>query len=94
MSLNASVQFFEAQFQCQAQGEERVLNPFEQAALPHLQGQVLDFGCFATVVARKPGAAGVWSTRAGPMPTRAAVPRPDRGLREPMAPMAAVPQSG
>jgi tellurite methyltransferase len=47
MSLNASVQFFEVQFQCQAQGAERVLNPFEQAALPHLQGQVLDFGCLA-----------------------------------------------
>ena len=45
MNLNASVQFFEAQFQRQAQGEERVLNRFEQAALPHLQGQVLDFGC-------------------------------------------------
>lgn len=238
MNLNASVQFFEAQFQRQAQGEERVLNRFEQAALPHLQGQVLDFGCgmgalavalaergcsvlaldasptaiaqlqalarerglaiqaweadlrcyeiqrefdaaacicllmffdresalrqlaalqrqlragglaaihvliegttyndmfdpachclltsgelaaqfagwpllhhqvqdfaapggrikrFATAVARKPGAAGVWSTRAAPMPTRAAVPRRGRGLREPMAPMAAVPQNG
>lgn len=45
MSLNASVQFFEAQFQRQAQGDALVLNPFEQAALPHLQGQVLDFGC-------------------------------------------------
>lgn len=45
MSLNASVQFFEAQFQRQALGDELALNPFEQAALPHLQGQVLDFGC-------------------------------------------------
>ena len=45
MSLNASVQFFEAHFQRQALGDELVLNPFEQAALPHLQGQVLDFGC-------------------------------------------------
>lgn len=45
MSLNASVQFFEAQFRRQAQGDELVLNPFEQAALPYLQGQVLDFGC-------------------------------------------------
>jgi tellurite methyltransferase len=42
---NPSVRFFDAQFRRQAANEHRALNPFEQRALPHLHGQVLDWGC-------------------------------------------------
>lgn len=45
MNPSHSVQFFDAQFQRQARGEDFALNPFEQAALPYLRGRVLDFGC-------------------------------------------------
>jgi tellurite methyltransferase len=45
MSNNRSVDFFDRQFERQIQQAEAALNPFEQAALPHLRGRVLDFGC-------------------------------------------------
>jgi tellurite methyltransferase len=45
MSSNRSVEFFDRQFERQIQQNEAALNPFEQAALPHLRGRVLDFGC-------------------------------------------------
>ncbi len=40
-----SVHFFETQFQRQVCGGEFALNPFEQLALPFLQGDTLDLGC-------------------------------------------------
>ena len=40
-----SVGFFEAQFQRQLRERDFRLNPFELAALPHLRGRVLDYGC-------------------------------------------------
>ncbi len=45
MSNNRSVEFFDQQFQRQIHQTDLALNPFEQAALPHLRGHVLDFGC-------------------------------------------------
>ena len=45
MSSNRSVDFFDRQFERQIHQAEAALNPFEQAALPHLRGRVLDFGC-------------------------------------------------
>jgi len=45
MDSNASIRFFDAQFQRQAGESDSGLNPFEQQALPHLRGQVLDYGC-------------------------------------------------
>lgn len=45
MSPDSSVAFFERQFRKQAQDGDFQLNPFELAALPHLHGRVLDFGC-------------------------------------------------
>lgn len=45
MTTNASVTFFDRQFQKQAENHEFQLNPFELATLPHLSGRVLDFGC-------------------------------------------------
>jgi tellurite methyltransferase len=42
---SASVDFFEAQFRGQSTAGEAALNPFEQRALPHLHGRVLDWGC-------------------------------------------------
>lgn len=45
MEIASSVQFFDAQFQQQVHAGEFALNPFELAALPHLHGRVLDFGC-------------------------------------------------
>lgn len=45
MPLNHSVQFFDEQFKCQLTAGDLVLNPFEEMALPHLSGRVLDFGC-------------------------------------------------
>src|SRR5512143_620709 len=45
MAANRSVDFFEAQFRRQVVAGEFTLNPFEQAALPHLAGRVLDLGC-------------------------------------------------
>lgn len=40
-----SVRFFDDQFRRQAVEGDRALNPFEQRALPHLRGRVLDWGC-------------------------------------------------
>ncbi len=40
-----SIQFFETQFRNQVASNELALNPFEKAALPHLNGRLLDFGC-------------------------------------------------
>jgi tellurite methyltransferase len=57
MSTNASVRFFDEQFQRQVAAGDFQLNPFETAALPQLRGKVLDFGCglgnLAVAAARK-----------------------------------------
>ncbi len=45
MVSDASIRFFETQFQRQVEAHDLRLNPFEQAALPHLRGRVLDYGC-------------------------------------------------
>ncbi|WP_088284786.1 methyltransferase domain-containing protein [Ideonella sp. A 288] len=45
MVSDASIRFFDAQFQRQVGEADLCLNPFEQAALPHLRGRVLDHGC-------------------------------------------------
>jgi len=42
---NRSIEFFDAQFQRQAEQREYALNPFERRALPLLRGDVLDLGC-------------------------------------------------
>jgi tellurite methyltransferase len=42
---NPSIAFFDRQFRRQVDAGETELNPFERAALPHLQGRVLDLGC-------------------------------------------------
>lgn len=45
MADSGSVRFFDAQFRRQAAAGEFALNPFEQRALPYLEGDVLDLGC-------------------------------------------------
>lgn len=45
MNVGGSVKFFDTQFQRQVRDRDFRLNPFELAALPHLQGRVLDYGC-------------------------------------------------
>ncbi|MDP2032547.1 MAG: class I SAM-dependent methyltransferase [Polaromonas sp.] len=45
MSQNASIRFFDEHFQHQIAGQAHTLNPFEVAALPHIRGKVLDYGC-------------------------------------------------
>lgn len=45
MSVSDSVKFFDTQFQRQVRDRDFQLNPFELAALPHLRGRVLDYGC-------------------------------------------------
>jgi len=45
MTARSSVDFFDAQFQQQVRDGDYRLNPFEEAALPHLHGRVLDYGC-------------------------------------------------
>ena len=45
MQANRSIDFFDTQFQRQVAAREFALNPFEQLALPHLRGRVLDLGC-------------------------------------------------
>ena len=40
-----SIAFFDAQFQRQVREHDFRLNPFEQAAIPYLEGRVLDYGC-------------------------------------------------
>lgn len=42
---DASIRFFDTQFRRQIRQAELALNPFEQRALPWLQGRVLDYGC-------------------------------------------------
>ncbi|MDA8257609.1 MAG: class I SAM-dependent methyltransferase [Betaproteobacteria bacterium] len=42
---NRSIAFFERQFRQQIGERNFKLNPFELEVLPHLRGQVLDFGC-------------------------------------------------
>ncbi len=44
-ATNHSVDFFDRQFRQQIGGRDFKLNSFEQGALPHLKGRVLDFGC-------------------------------------------------
>lgn len=43
--MSKSIEFFETQFRRQVTNSDLKLNPFETAVLPHLHGQVLDFGC-------------------------------------------------
>lgn len=43
--MKKSVAFFDAQFRHQPADTALRLNPFEEQALPFLQGDVLDFGC-------------------------------------------------
>lgn len=43
--VSQSVDFFETQFRRQAAAGDFALNPFEQRALEHLSGTVLDLGC-------------------------------------------------
>jgi tellurite methyltransferase len=45
MTMNRSVQFFDAQFLRQVREADYSLNPFEELALPFLRGRVLDLGC-------------------------------------------------
>ncbi len=45
MNPDPSVAFFDAQFQRQVRERDFRLNPFEQAAIPYLEGRVLDYGC-------------------------------------------------
>jgi tellurite methyltransferase len=45
MGPDASIRFFETQFQRQVGAHDLRLNPFEQRALPYLRGRVLDYGC-------------------------------------------------
>ncbi|HEY8048191.1 MAG TPA: class I SAM-dependent methyltransferase [Ramlibacter sp.] len=45
MPTDASIRFFDAQFRRQVVEHDYRLNPFEAAALPHLRGRVLDYGC-------------------------------------------------
>lgn len=42
---NRSIEFFDHQFQQQVREGQFALNPFEELALPHLRGRVLDLGC-------------------------------------------------
>jgi tellurite methyltransferase len=45
MPSEASIRFFESQFQRQVREHDLHLNPFEQVALPWLRGDLLDYGC-------------------------------------------------
>jgi SAM-dependent methyltransferase len=45
MASDTSIRFFDTQFRHQVQAADLRLNPFEQRALPHLRGRVLDYGC-------------------------------------------------
>lgn len=45
MRSDHSIHFFDAHFAGQIDRQDYRLNPFEQAALPHLKGRVLDVGC-------------------------------------------------
>ncbi|MGH9446010.1 MAG: SAM-dependent methyltransferase [Terriglobia bacterium] len=43
--MNRSIEFFDRQFARQIAQHDSALNPFEQAVLPFLSGDVLDLGC-------------------------------------------------
>ena len=43
--MNKAIEFFDGQFRCQAAAGDYALNPFEQAVLPFLFGDMLDLGC-------------------------------------------------
>lgn len=45
MTANHSISFFDSQFQKQLHEQNLALNPFEQAALKYLSGDILDLGC-------------------------------------------------
>ncbi len=45
VSGDRSIDFFDRQFARQVHQSDLGLNPFEQSALPHLRGKVLDYGC-------------------------------------------------
>ncbi|HUX26321.1 MAG TPA: class I SAM-dependent methyltransferase [Burkholderiales bacterium] len=45
MTTPDPVDFFERQFRRQIAEADFALNPFEQLALPHVAGSVLDLGC-------------------------------------------------
>lgn len=45
MEGNRSIRFFDEQFRRQVAASDYALNPFEAAALPYLNGAVLDYGC-------------------------------------------------
>lgn len=45
MPANRSIEFFDTQYRRQIATQDLALNPFEQRALPHLHGRVLDLGC-------------------------------------------------
>ena len=45
MATDASIRFFDTQFQRQVREAQLQLNPFEQQVLPFLRGDVLDYGC-------------------------------------------------
>jgi tellurite methyltransferase len=45
MVSDASIRFFDAQFRRQVDESDLKLNPFEERALPYLQGTLLDYGC-------------------------------------------------
>ena len=45
MNSDLSIQFFDKQFAEQSRTGDCKLNPFELAAIPHLKGRVLDYGC-------------------------------------------------
>ncbi len=45
MTTPDPVEFFEQQFRRQVRETDFALNPFEQLALPHVSGDVLDLGC-------------------------------------------------
>jgi tellurite methyltransferase len=57
MSTNASISFFDRQFEQQARAHAFELNPFEVLALEFARGDVLDFACglgnFAVAAARR-----------------------------------------
>lgn len=45
MDGSRSIEFFDRQFEQQVREGKFALNPFEQAAWPHLHGRLLDYGC-------------------------------------------------
>lgn len=45
MANDASIRFFDTQFQRQVRESDLQLNPFELQVLPFLRGRVLDYGC-------------------------------------------------